>query len=641
MNNVGFDNDGIVNGFQSFPSKYLDGDYDVMNKYSTNDLYEKYEDPIKEDCYPNIMLYKYVLTSIVDNDKKDTNKEYLNYLSSLTDYLDTVENKEEPSDEENNTTEQIVTIDNNNYTIIIPYKYKNIKYDDYINYMVKEKLFTIKNYMHHLRFVDMLVLNNLLHKTDRDECYSGIIKDIGNNRKNKVIEKSDTDETIDFSQYDYNNWKKVYDNNILEKLHKIGGSLVINKKFKFEYKLVYNDNVEIYNMRDLQYIMGSDLDEEIVIIKNKDKSDSSDKKEIVSIYDLIKIQGDKFSPFIMKEFYQEKSLWYRNTFKPTKYMKLDGEYTKNLDTINLLILNLVNHNEIRYKWVMNWLANFFQTLNKSQCALVLVGDQGSGKGIFFNEIISKLFGKEYCLQAGNSALRTNYKGGLLKDKLFINFNEISTNNNTEVKNYLKAIITDKYSTEEEKQVTMKVSVELFGQVLITSNDNFPIDIEKSDRRYNVFSTGKNIQKLDYLGYKTFNNLVSHIENELDDFARFLKSYKVDKELVNTAYDTPEKLAIINLSNDNFKIFCEAIVDMNLKYLSYLQEVDGDLFSVIEEDFTKKKMIRRKNITLYYNAIYRTNLPTKKIMDKMRKYDINNLFDINKAKGPGTNAYYKL
>ncbi len=625
---------------------------------------ENHITPIGIDQFPNIMIYRYFILNFLSNDnnyKDDVPK----YNSALQEFLDieiktnTKKSEEIEKNEQQNNSYEIngsnieeediteeIEINKQKHTINIPKEYKNIKYDHYINYMLENNLFNINNYAHHLDFVNVLLVNNLLHKQDSDQCNSCILSNMGKN-KNKPIEEDNNEKIIDFSEYIYNNWRKTEDNEAINMLYKRGGSLVFNKKFKFEYKFVTNDKIETYSLSELPHIMGSDLDIELKIIKTiekkakKDDEENLEPKYIISIYDLIKIQGDKFNPSILKEYYAEDGLFYRNTFKPTQYMKLNADENKEFPTIKLLILNLVNHKIDRYNWIINWLANFFQTLVKSQCALVLIGEQGSGKGIFYNEIIKKLFGEDYCIQTGNAALKTNYKGALLKDKLFINFNEIATRNNTDIKNFLKALITDKSAIEEEKQITMRESVELFGQILITSNDNFPIDIEEHDRRYSVFSTAMNIQKSNYFGYGNYENLIVHIEDELEDFAKFLKSYDVNKELVNTPLNTVEKQAIINLSKDTFKLFFQAIISMNEDYFSYLKEVNEKLHIVIIEDFKERKIIRRRNIPLAYNEIYRTKLSSKTIMDRLRVYDINGIISTDKGLGDGKTLYYKL
>lgn len=619
---------------------------------------ERHITPIGIDQFPNIMIYKYFILNSLSNDN-NYNDDVPKYNSALKEFLDIeIKTNTKKSEEINNTNDisytdnaeeeditEEIEINRVKHTINIPKEYKNIKYDEYIIYMLNNNLFNINNYTHHLDFVNVLLETNFLHKQDYDECNSLILSNLGKN-KNKPIEEDDK-KIIDFSEYIYNNWRKTEDNEAINMLYERGGSLVINKKFRFEYKFVRNDKIETYSLSEFPYIIGSDLGIELKIIKTIDKKSKKENDEnfepkyIISIYDLIKIQGDKFNPTILKEYYEEDGLFYRNVFKPTKYLKLNAEENKEFPTIKLLILNLVNHKIDRYNWIINWLANFFQTLVKSQCALVLIGEQGSGKGIFYNEIIKKLFGEDYCIQTGNSALKTNYRAGLLKNKLFINFNEISTRNSNDIKNFLKALITDKSAIEEEKQITMREAVDLFGQILITSNDNFPIDIEEHDRRYSVFSTAMNIQKSKYFGYGKYENLIVHIEDELEDFAKFLKSYDVNKELVNTPLNTVEKQAIINLSKDTFKLFFQAIISMNKDYFSYLKEVNEQLHIVVIDDFKERKMIRRKNITLAYNEIYRTKLSSKVIMDRLRVYDINGIFGIDKGLGDGKNLYYNL
>jgi hypothetical protein len=70
--------------------------------------------------------------------------------------------------------------------------------------------------------------------------------------------------------------------------------------------------------------------------------------------------------------------------------ELNQELIFNLENsaIGKLILHLVNYDRQRLYWVINWLAYFFQRLKKSQVALVLLGEQGAGKGIFFKALIA-------------------------------------------------------------------------------------------------------------------------------------------------------------------------------------------------------------------------------------------------------------
>ena len=178
-------------------------------------------------------------------------------------------------------------------------------------------------------------------------------------------------------------------------------------------------------------------------------------------------EGKRFNPLKREEYYQEKGVWYRNIFEPTGYMKLKGKSKKETTAIFRLIYHLVNNDEERFLYVINWLSYFFKRLKKSHVALLLIGDQGAGKGILFEQILSELFGKDACIQANNSSLNTKFKAGIIENRLIYNFDEISSSKNSNIKNYLKAIIANSSITEEAKNQTMTDPLELRGQVLLT------------------------------------------------------------------------------------------------------------------------------------------------------------------------------
>ena len=106
--------------------------------------------------------------------------------------------------------------------------------------------------------------------------------------------------------------------------------------------------------------------------------------------DLIIVSREIFNPQSNKQFIKsENGTYLLNRYKPSYYMQLDSEKVDLLNfdiektVIFMLILNLVNGNRYRAYWIINWLAYFFQGLKKSQVALVLVGKEGTGKGVLF------------------------------------------------------------------------------------------------------------------------------------------------------------------------------------------------------------------------------------------------------------------
>jgi len=146
------------------------------------------------------------------------------------------------------------------------------------------------------------------------------------------------------------------------------------------------------------------------------------------------------------------------------------------------------------------LAYFFQGLKKSQVALVLRGNQGAGKGILFNEVIQPLFGKDYCTTVNDKSLRSSYLGGIVENVIFFNLDEISHQKaeSADIKNFLKALVTNDTITAEKKFVTLEKGTKVYGQVLITSNEPYVLDVEQSDRRYTIFTTADNLTYSNFL-----------------------------------------------------------------------------------------------------------------------------------------------
>ena len=136
-----------------------------------------------------------------------------------------------------------------------------------------------------------------------------------------------------------------------------------------------------------------------------------------------------------------------NLFTATKYMRLDKteeiiKPMKDFPTIDLLLENLIPVADERDHF-MNWFASAFNTLKKQTTAWVLKGPQGSGKSLFFSNVIKPLFGDKQAIKVEDEDLRRSFNG-YLKNVCFICFNEVA-NNNTDrnsLNSKIKAIVTD-------------------------------------------------------------------------------------------------------------------------------------------------------------------------------------------------------
>jgi hypothetical protein len=185
-----------------------------------------------------------------------------------------------------------------------------------------------------------------------------------------------------------------------------------------------------------------------------------------------------------------------NTYKLPLIKPVQG----NWDDARECIMNLVDDDQKAAEYVLDWLAAPIQHLykvgsngeletNLGHCkmgtALVFYGVQGSGKGTL-EALITQLYGVDFVANVGQEALDGRFNGELV-DKLFVIANEVmsSTNRSAQTANKIKPWVTDDTIPVEEKFQGAKRVRNSFN-IIFTSNDDRPVIIEKSDRRYSVF-----------------------------------------------------------------------------------------------------------------------------------------------------------
>jgi len=425
------------------------------------------------------------------------------------------------------------------------------------------------------------------------------------NKDNHIIAKNG----LDYSQFNHNNWMhpNAVENKNLLALNKKGASIWISSGGNFYFRRSPSDTIQKLEQTKIKNVLCNILDLENINLFTRVKDEVIDIKRNELV-----MAEDKFTPFVNSEFYKEEGVWFRTSFRPSTYLcmtVLDG-YVEPTNIL-WLIRHLCNYNEEYFKWALNWFACFFQTLEKSQVSLVLKGPQGTGKGLLF-DILSKLFGQEFCVVIDDDRLGSNFKNWV-SDTLFFNLNEIAHDmkGRKSVKNFIKMLVTDR-SIQVEKKYENATITEIFGNVLITSNESYPLEVEPSDRRFSVFSTGKPLKKI---GTNT-SALIADMQSELEAFALYLKSYPVDKEMYHTALDTPEKQAMIDGTTDRFTLFARAIVDKDLSYFDVLEEERGSLFEGLKNDFSKDR-IRQSSIKPIYDIVFDESIASKTLFAKLR------------------------
>ena len=163
---------------------------------------------------------------------------------------------------------------------------------------------------------------------------------------------------------------------LLQKIASRGCAFWLTLKGRICIRFSKECEITEYTLKEASLLMSNFMEMEICFT-NKTMSNKNDDVNYIYTGNLLLVQSEVFNTQIDKEFFQVDGLWCRNKFKPSKLLQLNQEPKRVPVNIFNLIANLVNYDSQRFFIFINWLAAFFQTLKKSQVAILFKGTQGS------------------------------------------------------------------------------------------------------------------------------------------------------------------------------------------------------------------------------------------------------------------------
>lgn len=310
-----------------------------------------------------------------------------------------------------------------------------------------------------------------------------------------------------------------------------------------------------------------------------------------------------------------------NTFVPTPYLINCIEHPKVVQEIPPLIHSIITsvtgNDDPCFQFFVNWLAFIFQTRKKTRTAWVFQGIEGTGKGLLFNTILKPLLGPKYCIPKITENLLDPFNGWLEECIiLFIDESFIPKNNRSQqLPNLLRNIITEPdYSLRYMRNNPF--TAKSYCNLIFATNDVDALNLSATDRRYNVCARQENT----FPGYE---GIEQDVEKELDSFAHYLYSYKVDALKAHTALKNEYKQLMREARLPNIDLFCNHIHkgDFNLFYDAFNESVGANqgytLYKSIIETWAKRwkkrgedniTFIRRDELHAAYNFIMEENLP---------------------------------
>jgi hypothetical protein len=133
-------------------------------------------------------------------------------------------------------------------------------------------------------------------------------------------------------------------------------------------------------------------------------------------------------------------------------------------------------------------------------------------------------------------------------------------------------ITDSEIRFEEKNIKAR-TIPNFFNIWLHSNNNVPLQIQGSDRRYTVFNTKsrKLTEVSEELGYEHISDYIKAIQNERDNFIYDVMSIKYDKYQATTTLQTEEKELIYEASMSKIEVLSDKLKKLDIVYFQDIIE----------------------------------------------------------------------
>lgn len=235
-----------------------------------------------------------------------------------------------------------------------------------------------------------------------------------------------------------------------------------------------------------------------------------------------------------------------------------------------------NGDEERALWLINRLAYLVQYGDRIMpTALAITGEQGSGKTIvsdYMRKVLGELNHKE--MESAES-LNTRFSEELI-GKFFVCADEAIFAGDPKLRNKLKSMISAQTLRDEGKGKSVRDAQNVMF-LMVLSNEEEPVSIERGDRRFTVMKTNNKFSKMsrekdpavdkEARGY--FKSLAEEMDGEGPaNLLHMLLNWEVDFELARTSLETTEKQNMAEIRT----MKCDSVV----AYLYYLYSTGFEL-----------------------------------------------------------------
>ena len=224
------------------------------------------------------------------------------------------------------------------------------------------------------------------------------------------------------------------------------------------------------------------------------------------------------------------NLWNGFSIEKTTHTNTEG-----CDILLNHIKLLCNQEEAIYEYVLKWLACLFQKPStKNNIALCFKSPQGMGKDLFYT-MLERMIGDHYC---GNTTrIERDIFGDFnkfLENKLLVVMNEMNGKVGYKYSDQLKDLITNIKEPIRKMRTDVSEETKSFAHYVFFTNNDFPIKIETTDRRFVAIDTHQSVPPKSY-----FDTLVSTINDRTSLRSLYDHLMTIDLSTTDWIRDRPD------------------------------------------------------------------------------------------------------
>lgn len=333
-----------------------------------------------------------------------------------------------------------------------------------------------------------------------------------------------------------------------------------------------------------------------------------------------------------------------NTFKGLAVEKYADDYEYNEELIKPILDHidyLVGGHKKSFEYLMMWFANILiDPANLTRTAVVIKTGEGCGKNIILSWLGS-ILGSDYYYSVADATARIFSRfNGQRACKLLINLDEANQKDTKSFYEILKAEITNDKSTIENKGLDC-MEIRNFTRWIFTTNNELPVHISKTDRRFALMETKAKRKSKEY--YKELVAIMKNKEVKATFYNYCKKIYKKDYDWIEERPETDFYKRSVKSCENNIYEFFNNIAIKDLEKENKHEEITGLGFFKINKPVNEGETfyygIRTKDFyDMYKKYCKKDNMDYQ--TDKQFKTLLNELDFIVKSAGRKFN-YYKL